>query len=46
MEYETPVIFCRTCEIALPDSTIRDDADTLYGHKDRFVGSLTAVYAF
>jgi len=32
--------------VFLPDSTIRDDADTLYGHKDRFVGSLTAVYAF
>ena len=32
--------------VCLPDSTIRDDADALYGHKDRFVGSLTAIYAF
>ena len=32
--------------VCLPDSTIRDDADALYGHKDRFVGSVTAIYAF
>ena len=32
--------------VFLPDSDIRDAADSLYGHKDRFVGSVTAVYAF
>jgi len=32
--------------VFLPDSTIRDAANTLYGHKDRVVGSLTLSYAF
>jgi len=32
--------------VCLPDSTIRADADALYGHKDRFVGSVTLSYGF
>lgn len=32
--------------IFLPDSTMRDAADTVYGHKDRVVGSLTLSYVF
>ncbi len=32
--------------ICLPDSTIRDGADGLYGHKDRVVGNVTVSYAF
>lgn len=30
----------------LPDSSIRDAADALYGHKDRLVGSVTVSYTF
>jgi hypothetical protein len=32
--------------IFLPDSSIRDGAETAYGHKDRVVGSLTLSYIF
>ncbi|MFH0878931.1 MAG: TorF family putative porin [Lentisphaerota bacterium] len=30
----------------LPDSTLRDAAEAVYGNKDQFVGSITASYAF
>ena len=32
--------------VFLPDSAIRNAAETIYGHKDRFVGSLTLSYGF
>jgi hypothetical protein len=32
--------------VTLPDSAIGDGAETLYGHKDRVVGSIAASYTF
>jgi uncharacterized protein (TIGR02001 family) len=32
--------------VFMPDQAIRDQSESFYGHKDHFIGSITASYAF